>query len=86
MPALVSEALPSPSRGGRFCFGHLLRTVPANRVEVEEMKRYLRIAQMGLAIAAGELDAHGTQKAKKLAKVLRMADAAIDEYMKSGEV
>jgi hypothetical protein len=41
---------------------------------------------MGLAIAAGELDAHGTQKAKKLAKVLRMADAAIDEYMKSGEV
>ena len=50
------------------------------------MKRILRYAQMGLNVAAAELEDKGTAKAKKLAKVLKAADAGIEEYLKSGEV
>lgn len=50
------------------------------------MKRILRYAQIGLNVAADELDDKGTAKAKKLAKLLRATDAGISEYLKSGEV
>lgn len=50
------------------------------------MKRILRYAQIGLNVAADELEDKGTPRARKLAKLLRAADAGISEYLRSGEV
>lgn len=45
------------------------------------MRFALETAQFGLAYAAKQLDRKGTPKAKKLAKVLRSAEAGINEYL-----
>ena len=50
------------------------------------MRRILRYAQIGLNVAADELEEKGTVKARRLAKILRSADAGIRDYLQSGEV
>jgi hypothetical protein len=47
------------------------------------MKFPLQAAQFGLEYAAAQLDRKGTPKAKRVAKALRAADAAITVYLTS---
>jgi hypothetical protein len=49
------------------------------------MKFALETAQFGLEYAARQLEKKGTPKALKLAKILRVADAGIAEYLSSGD-
>lgn len=45
------------------------------------MKRALEVAQFGLAYAVLQLERKGTPKALKVARALKAADAAINEYI-----